>query len=1096
MSRVGPYELQDILGRGGQGLVARARHAQSGAVVALKVLLDPFPDGATRGRFEQEASVLARLAHPNLVRVVDRGDDQGRPWLAMAHVEGPSLEALAKQGRLSVSDVAALIAPIARGAAYLHEVGVVHRDLKPANIIVETATGRPVLVDFGLVKRDQSRLTLSREAGRPLTVSGEVLGTPAFMAPEQADPGGDFGPVGPWSDVHALGATLYALVVGQPPFMGATVLDTLRQVLEREPQPPRRAVPDLPEALEALILRCLRKRAAERPSAASVADALEALLRDEVRARRAPRRRSRVRPVLVALVGVALTLALVAGFVARGALPVEPPAPVVVAPAPAPAPLTPWPAASGDRPRWRLADGGTTHLTPALWEERDVAAPVARALSGEPAALRQAFTGEARLTHAGRVAVRYGPGDLRPAWALLGHAMLGATSGAPPVSPAPDHGPDAASLRADDSTGSVEVVVGGARWRSAAVSFDARRRRTVDRDSFTVRLCNRTPGPVLAFTGLGGQVTAAVGAGPRAAASAAFPLDGWLAVSLAPGAPAGARVLLDGTPAPALEATLEARPPDTIVMLTFDEADLVLRGLEVEGEPLRVGAPALATAPPGGAPWRVALAFARLDGAGRDGGPLVALLDAEGRAIALELDGPRLLLRRDDEVLAVADVGDVRRGWLLLERDGGGLRGLAGLGEAGEVTLEAADPFGAEGVGAAWGSSGPRVRALDVEVVAAGVDAAAASPALDAWRDAARDLARLACPRRADLSLAGRAPELRARRRALASASAEALELAAASLPGAVRRDALARAALGYALAGLTADADRLASAAVAEGAARAREAFDALGPGPEAHRGLVEQLVKGWSPLESPDLRDAMLTIARRVVPERDAELSLHEGEVLYERGRDGEGRPAWERALARYRHARAAGGDLTLIAPREGGVLDLLERREEALVAWREATRLNPDYVWWWRELARDLAALGQLDEAVVAALGGAARGGGNQAHRALVLELSTRPGVAPGVMLAAAWAVSRGVDRVVEERVVVAARAARDGAAGRDADLMALVLGEAPPPGERPTATLARAARGEPDALAALSRAAAADDLVRHLALLDPALAPHAR
>jgi tetratricopeptide (TPR) repeat protein len=1093
MSRVGPYELQDVLGRGGQGLVARARHLQSGAVVALKVLLDPFPDGATRGRFEQEASVLSRLAHPNLVRVVDRGDDQGRPWLAMALVEGPSLEALGRQGRLSVSDVAALVAPIARGVAYLHEVGVVHRDVKPANVIVETATGRPVLVDLGLAKRDAGRLTLSRDAGGPLTASGEVLGTPAFMAPEQADPGGDFGPVGPWSDVHALGATLYALVVGQPPFVGATVLDTLRQVLEREPQSPRRAVPDLPEALEALILRCLRKRAAERPSAASVADALDALLRDEVRARRAPRRRSRVRPVL-ALAGLAVALALVVGLVARGALPGEPPAPVVATPTPTP--VTPWPAAPADRPRWRLADGGATHLTPALWEERDVAAPVARALSGEPAALREAFTGEARLAPAGRVAVRYGPGDLHPAWTLLGHAMLGATTRAPPVAPAPDHGPDAVSLRADDSTGSVGVTVGGARWRSAAVSFEARRRRTVDRDSFQVRLGQRTPGPVLSFTGLGRHVSAAIGSRAGGTATCALPLDGWLAVSLAPGAPAGARVLLDGAPVPALEATFEARPPDTIVILTFDEADLVLRGLEVEGEPLRLGSPALATAPAGGAPWRVALAFERLDATGHDGGPLVALLDAEGRAIALELDGPRLLLRRDDEALAVADVGDVRRGWLLLERDGGALRGLAGLGEAGAVTLEAADPFGGPGVRAAWGSSGPRVRALDVEVVAAGVDGPAASPALDAWRGAARDLARLACPRRADLSLAGKASEQRARRGALARASAEALELAAGSLSGVVRRDAQARAALGYALAGLTTDADRLTSQALAEGDARAREAFDALGPGFDAHRGLVDLLVKGWSPLESPDLRDAMLTIARRVVPERDAELSLHEGEVLYERGRDGEGRPAWERALARYRHARAAGGDLTLIAPREGGVLDLLERREEALVAWREATRLNPDYVWWWRELARDLAALGHLDEAVVAALGGAARGGGNPTHRALVLELSTRPGVAPGVMLAAAWAVSRGVDRAVEERVVVAARAARDAAAGRDADLMALVLGEAPPPGERPTATLARAARGEPDALAALSLAAAADDLVRHLALLDPALAPHAR
>jgi predicted Ser/Thr protein kinase len=254
-SRFGDFELLAELGRGGMGVVYRARQLSLDRVVAVKMLSGSRPaDAVTRARFLTEARAAAALDHPNIVRVFQVGETPAGPYYAMEFVEGRPLQAHLKRGPLKVSAAVALLTALAEAVHYAHRRGVIHRDLKPGNIIIDRIR-RPVILDFGLAK------FLGSSDG--LTAYGTLLGTPAFMSPEQA--AGEVERVGPLSDVYSLGAVLYVSLSGRPPYDGDSTLTVVRKITSPEPPPSLRGRrPEIPAALEAVCMRCLAKGPEDR----------------------------------------------------------------------------------------------------------------------------------------------------------------------------------------------------------------------------------------------------------------------------------------------------------------------------------------------------------------------------------------------------------------------------------------------------------------------------------------------------------------------------------------------------------------------------------------------------------------------------------------------------------------------------------------------------------------------------------------------------------------------------------------------------------------------------------------------------------------
>ena len=267
--QVGPYQVVRELGRGAMGVVYEGR---SGAErVALKVLLGELSEQDLR-RFQREAEACAQLRHPNLVGFRGAGSSQGRPYLVLEFLEGPTLAERLRQGPLETSAACALVASLARGLGAAHALGVLHRDVKPENVIL-VGGERPVLTDFGLARVEGRAL-------ERLTKTGEVLGTPSYMAPEQAD--GDPRQIDARTDVYGLGALLYVVLTGRPPFAEGTVFGTLKKVLSAPPAPLRELRAELPLELERVCLRCLEKDPGERYSSAfELAAALEGLQRGD-----------------------------------------------------------------------------------------------------------------------------------------------------------------------------------------------------------------------------------------------------------------------------------------------------------------------------------------------------------------------------------------------------------------------------------------------------------------------------------------------------------------------------------------------------------------------------------------------------------------------------------------------------------------------------------------------------------------------------------------------------------------------------------------------------------------------------------------------
>lgn len=277
----GDYELLEELGRGGMGVVYKARQKDLDRIVALKMILrGDMASPADLARFRAEAEAAAQLHHPHIVPVYDVGEIDGRPFFSMKLIEGTTLARRVLAGPLPSRMAAEMLAPICRAIADAHRRGVLHRDLKPSNILIDNE-GLTYVSDFGLAKRVKPEESTSQSAGLlSLTQTGAILGTPSFMAPEQA--AGNRGEVNAASDIYSLGAILYVMLTGRPPFQAESAVDTVLMVLEQDAVPPRMLNPKVDPDLEMIALKCLQKPQDLRYATAdALAEDLEAYLANE-----------------------------------------------------------------------------------------------------------------------------------------------------------------------------------------------------------------------------------------------------------------------------------------------------------------------------------------------------------------------------------------------------------------------------------------------------------------------------------------------------------------------------------------------------------------------------------------------------------------------------------------------------------------------------------------------------------------------------------------------------------------------------------------------------------------------------------------------
>lgn len=268
----GDYELLSEIAAGGMGVVFRARQMRLNRLVALKMIRSGELAGKEQiERFRTEAEAAAQLDHPNIVPVYQVGEVAGQHFFTMGLVEGPSLWQMVKESPLDPREAARIIKLTAEAVHFAHQKGIVHRDLKPQNVLL-AADGQPKVTDFGLAK--------SSALDSSLTATGQILGTPSYMPPEQAS--GRMKLVGPQADIYSLGATLYCLLTGRPPFQAASTLETLKLVLEQDPVPLRALNSQVQRDLETICMKCLEKDPAHRyPTAAALAMDLDAVLRGE-----------------------------------------------------------------------------------------------------------------------------------------------------------------------------------------------------------------------------------------------------------------------------------------------------------------------------------------------------------------------------------------------------------------------------------------------------------------------------------------------------------------------------------------------------------------------------------------------------------------------------------------------------------------------------------------------------------------------------------------------------------------------------------------------------------------------------------------------
>ncbi|MFI4876988.1 MAG: serine/threonine-protein kinase [Blastopirellula sp. JB062] len=268
----GDYVLLEEIGRGGMGIVYRARQKSLDRIVAVKMVLrDRLASREDQARFRSEAEAAARIEHPAIVPIYEVGELDRRCYFTMKYVEGETLSERIARGPLPPREAAKLLQQISDAVHCAHQQGVLHRDLKPSNILLDQS-GRPLVTDFGLAKKTVDGVDLTR--------TGAILGTPTYMAPEQA--AGNRGRIGPVSDVYSLGTILYAMLTGRPPFQGDSPVDVVLKVLEQDPPLPRELNAQVDRDLEMIALRCLQKPIDLRyRSAEALSRDLNAYLHDE-----------------------------------------------------------------------------------------------------------------------------------------------------------------------------------------------------------------------------------------------------------------------------------------------------------------------------------------------------------------------------------------------------------------------------------------------------------------------------------------------------------------------------------------------------------------------------------------------------------------------------------------------------------------------------------------------------------------------------------------------------------------------------------------------------------------------------------------------
>src|SRR4029079_14736375 len=312
LGELGDYELLEEVGRGGQGVVFRARQKSLNRTVALKVIsLGQWASKAHLKRFRLEAEAAARLEHPGIVPIHEVGERDGSCYFSMKFVEGGQLDEVARRKPIPIRRAAELIAKVARTVHYAHQHGILHRDIKPGNILLD-GKGEPHLTDFGLARLVETESTMTRTL--------DVLGTPSYMAPEQAM--GNNAAISSATDIYGLGAVFYQLLTGQPPFAGGATYETIKLLLDTEPRPPRQLNPKVDRDLSTICLKCLEKDPKRRYSSAlALAEDLERWLKHEpiyarhtgifARGRKGVQRN----PSSALLVGCLVALAAAAGWI-------------------------------------------------------------------------------------------------------------------------------------------------------------------------------------------------------------------------------------------------------------------------------------------------------------------------------------------------------------------------------------------------------------------------------------------------------------------------------------------------------------------------------------------------------------------------------------------------------------------------------------------------------------------------------------------------------------------------------------------------------------------------------------------------------------
>src|SRR5437762_9526920 len=314
----GDYGLLEEIGRGGQGVVYRAHQKSLNRTVALKVIsLGQWGSKAHLKRFRREAEAAASLDHPGIVPIYEVGERDGSCYFSMKFVEGGQVDEVVRRAPMSIRQATELIATVARTVHYAHEHGILHRDIKPGNILLDQE-GEPHLTDFGLARLVETESTVTRTM--------EVLGTPSYMAAEQAV--GNNAAISSATDVYGLGAVLYQLLTGQPPFAGGTTYETIKLLLDTEPRQPRLLNPKIDRDLSTICLKCLQKDPKRRyPSALALAEDLERWLKHEpIQARQTGiftrgRKWVRRKPAVAALIASLVAFAAAIGWnVWQGAL--------------------------------------------------------------------------------------------------------------------------------------------------------------------------------------------------------------------------------------------------------------------------------------------------------------------------------------------------------------------------------------------------------------------------------------------------------------------------------------------------------------------------------------------------------------------------------------------------------------------------------------------------------------------------------------------------------------------------------------------------------------------------------------------------------